>query len=59
MEAGTGRGRMPQGTAALSHTAAYLDMENYNTRQDYMPGQKTFVADLPKFIEELRHKAIK
>ena len=50
---------MPQGTAALSHTTAYLDMENYTTRQDYMPGQKAFVADLPKFIEELRHKAVK
>lgn len=34
-------------------------MENYNTRKDYMPGQKTFVADLPKFIEELWHKAVK
>ena len=38
--------------------AAYLDMENYTTRQDYMPGQKAFVADLPKFIEELRYKAV-
>ena len=50
---------MLQGTAALSHTAACLDMENYTTRQDYMPGQKAFVADLPKFIEELQHKAVK
>ena len=38
--------------------AAYLDMENYTTRQDYMPGQKAFVADLPRFIEELRYKAV-
>ena len=50
---------MLQGTAAPSHTAACLDMENYTTRQDYMPGQKAFVADLPKFIEKLRYKAIK
>ena len=34
-------------------------MENYTTRQDYMPGQKAVVADLPKFIEKLRHKAVK
>ena len=34
-------------------------MKNYNTRQDYMPGQKAVVADLPKFIEELRYKAVK
>ena len=34
-------------------------MENYTTRQDYMPGQKTVVANLPKFIEELRYKAVK
>ena len=50
---------MPQGTAALSHTTACLNMKNYNTRQDYMPGQKAFVADLPKFIEELRHESVK